>query len=168
MYNKKNKTYDLALIAVVAAMYAGLTFLVAPFAYGQIQIRISESMNQLVIFNKRYIFALTIGVFIANLVSPFGLIDIIFGTLGTLVMTSLSYYFSRKVNGVILKLTISTIIDTIMMFPVAIIIIFMTPGMAFNWSIFFSIYFVVALGELLSLIIGAIIVYFLKDKLSKI
>ena len=121
---------------------------------------VSEGFNHLVVFNKRYIIALTIGVFIANIWSPYGIVDMIVGTAGTLAMTTMSYFATRKVKSVVKRLAISTIIDALMMRVVAAELYFMakTPFWAtFAWT---------ALGELAALIIGAIIFYLLSRRVD--
>ncbi|ALI33467.1 MULTISPECIES: QueT transporter family protein [Weissella] len=151
---------DISLIAVIAALYAVAT-VALPFAsYGPFQLRFSEGFNHLVVFNKRYIIALTIGVFIANIWSPYGIVDMIVGTAGTLAMTTMSYFATRKVKSVVKRLAISTIIDALMMWVVAAELYFMakTPFWAtFAWT---------ALGELAALIIGAIIFYLLSRRVD--
>ena len=84
----KEKKFDTRIIAsngLVAATYVVLTFASSPIAFGAIQFRIAEIMMPLPFFNKRYSIGLTLGCLIANLMSPFMVLDIIFGTLATLI-----------------------------------------------------------------------------------
>lgn len=81
--------------AAIAALYAVITLIIVPFGYGAIQVRLSEMLTNLAAFNKRYIWALTIGCVIANLWSPMGIIDIVFGSLSTLVATTLTYLIAK-------------------------------------------------------------------------
>lgn len=75
--------------AAVAAIYALLT-LTLP-AYGSLQFRLSEIMTLLAYFNPFYIIPLTLGCAIANIASPFGIIDVIFGSLASfLALTAMS------------------------------------------------------------------------------
>lgn len=82
---KPFNSQDLAKIAVVASIYVVLTLAVAPFGYGPIQFRFAEILNLLAFFNPIYILAVTLGCFISNLFSPFGIYDVVFGTLHTFV-----------------------------------------------------------------------------------
>lgn len=83
------KTNRLVRGAAIAALYAILT-LTLP-AYGALQFRISEVMTLLAFFNPFYIIPLTIGCAIANIASPFGLVDVIFGSLASfLALTAMS------------------------------------------------------------------------------
>ncbi|MBP2028837.1 putative membrane protein [Acetoanaerobium pronyense] len=80
---KKINTKELTLIGATAAVYAVLTMIMAPISYGPIQLRLSEIMTLLAFINPTFVPGLVLGTFIANLFSPFGLPDIIFGTLAT-------------------------------------------------------------------------------------
>ena len=74
----------LAIIGITAALYAVLTVAIAPIAYGPIQFRFSELMVLLVFINPIFAPGLVLGCAIANIFSPLGIIDVIFGTMGTL------------------------------------------------------------------------------------
>lgn len=92
------KTEKIVIIAVVAALYAALTLALSPISFGPIQFRIAEVMTLLPLLGKEYIIALTIGCFLANLFGPVGIIDVIFGTVATLISAYLVY-----VTGKIMK-----------------------------------------------------------------
>lgn len=83
--NKIFTTKNLVRLAIVAALYAAITLAVSGIAYGPIQFRFSEILVLLCFYRKDYSAALILGCFIANLFSPFGFYDIIFGTLATAV-----------------------------------------------------------------------------------
>ncbi len=84
--NKKKLTY-LAQGAMIAAIYAAATYLCAVFAiaYGNIQFRLSEALTILSVFTPAAIPGLTVGCIIGNITSPFGIWDIAFGSLATLL-----------------------------------------------------------------------------------
>ena len=88
METNKFDARSIAMNGLVAATYVVLTFASSPIAFGAIQFRIAEIMMLLPFFNKNYAFGLTLGCLIANLMSPFMLLDIIFGTLATLISCS--------------------------------------------------------------------------------
>lgn len=75
---------NLAAAAVVAAVYAALTMLLAPISYGSVQFRISEALCILPAFAPGAAWGLFIGCAIANLLSPVGLADVVFGSAATL------------------------------------------------------------------------------------
>ena len=89
--NKSNLN-ELAKMALVAALYAALTLAIQPLSYGAVQLRLSEMLVLLCFYRRSYAPALTLGCFIANLFSPFGLYDIIFGTLATAVAVFPMFY----------------------------------------------------------------------------
>lgn len=69
--------------AIIAALYVVLTNTLPAFAYGPIQFRYSEIMTWLAFYDRKNIWGLTIGCFVSNIWSPYGIWDMIFGTLGT-------------------------------------------------------------------------------------
>ena len=83
---KNSKINYIVTSALIAAIYAGLTYLCGVFglAYGPIQLRLSEVHTVLPVFTSAAIPGLTIGCLIANLGS-FNALDMIFGTAATLI-----------------------------------------------------------------------------------
>ena len=89
----KKKVNFVVLAGIIAAIYAGLTYFAAILnvAYGGIQFRFSEALTMLAVFSPTAIPGLTIGCFLGNITSPYGIVDIICGTLATLIAAVLSY-----------------------------------------------------------------------------
>ncbi len=83
--NEIFNTKNLVRMSLVAALYVAMTLAIQPLAYGPVQFRVSEILVLLCFYRKDYCVPLTLGCLIANLFSPFGLYDIIFGTLATAV-----------------------------------------------------------------------------------
>ncbi|MDT2730944.1 QueT transporter family protein [Streptococcus parauberis] len=155
---------DYVQIALVAALYVVLTITppLNAISYGMYQFRVSEMMNFLAFYNKKYINAVTIGCMIANFYS-FGLIDVFIGGGSTLVFVSLGVYLFKKYksdylfNGMLNKAFLYfSIFFALSMITVAIELSFFGSPLFLTW-------FTTALGEFVSLIIGSIII----DKLSK-
>ncbi len=71
-------------MAIVIALYVVLTYAFSFMSYGNIQFRIAEVLILLVFYKKDYAIPLVIACAIANILSPLGIIDVAFGTLGTL------------------------------------------------------------------------------------
>lgn len=86
---KKIDLKMLAKISIVAALYVALTYACAPLSYGGIQFRFSEILILLVFFRVEYSFSLIIGCALANIGSPYGIIDVVFGTLATAISCGL-------------------------------------------------------------------------------
>ena len=82
---QKLNTRFLVKAAIIASIYAVTTVLISPIAFGENQVRVSEALNVLVYFTPSAVPGLFIGCIIANLSSPFGIIDIAFGSLATLL-----------------------------------------------------------------------------------
>ena len=96
---KKKSTLFLTQAAVIAALYVALTYVSSALglAYNAVQFRLSEILTVLPVFTPAAIPGLTIGCLIANIQSPFGIIDILCGTLATL-LASVTTYALRKIT----------------------------------------------------------------------
>lgn len=75
----------LALLGLIAAVYAALTLGLAPISYGPLQFRISEALCVLPYFFPGSAWALFGGCLLANLLSQYGVLDVVFGSLATLL-----------------------------------------------------------------------------------
>ncbi|MGT2887514.1 QueT transporter family protein [Streptococcus didelphis] len=155
---------DLVQVALVAALYIVLTITppLNAISYGMYQIRVSEMLNFLAFYNKKYIISVTIGCMIANLYS-FGLIDVLVGGGSTLIFVSLGVLLFKKYqkdyffNGLLNKAFVYfSVFFAISMITVAIELSFFGAPFLLTW-------FSTAIGEFISLLIGSIII----DKLSK-
>jgi uncharacterized membrane protein len=77
--------------AAIAGVYAALTMALAPFSYGPLQIRVSESLTVLPYFTPAAVPGLFIGCLISNaIMSPYPL-DFIIGSAATLGAALLTY-----------------------------------------------------------------------------
>lgn len=83
---KKTSLQRLCIGAVIAAFYTVLTYLSSALglAYGAIQFRLSEALCVLPLFGGWSVVGLSVGCVLGNLASPFGIWDILFGTVATL------------------------------------------------------------------------------------
>ena len=139
---------------MIAAFYTVLTLLAATMnlAYGPVQFRFSEALTILPLFTPAAIPGLTIGCLFANLGSPFGLADIISGTLATLFAALLTRWCRSitwrgipwlapvppiVLNGVIVGLTVTLMNEVGHIVP-----------SQFSFAAFGLTAFTVALGEL--------------------
>jgi uncharacterized membrane protein len=84
---RKFTVKDLTLAAMVAALYAVMSYFANIFglAYGPVQFRFAEALTVLPFLFPATAPGLFIGCLIANLLSPYGFLDIIFGSLATLL-----------------------------------------------------------------------------------
>ena len=80
-----NSTNTLTRGAIIAALYAAITLLLAPISYGEVQVRLSEALTLLPILLPEAVPALAIGCLLANILGGATIFDIVFGTLATLL-----------------------------------------------------------------------------------
>lgn len=95
MFKKLLTPRSLCLSAVIAALYAALTLLLAPISYGPIQLRLSEALTLLPMVLPQAVPGLFVGCLIANLYTGM-LTDIIFGSLATLLAAIGTYLLRKK------------------------------------------------------------------------
>ncbi len=83
--------------AMVAAIYVALTYVsaLAGLASGTVQVRISEAMCILPVFMPAAIPGLWLGCFLANLLTGSILVDVVFGSIATLI-GAVGTYLLRK------------------------------------------------------------------------
>ncbi|WP_026887930.1 QueT transporter family protein [Clostridium beijerinckii] len=158
--NNNNTVKRLVKTAIIAALYAVITLVLAPISYGPIQFRVSEIMVLLAFFDPFYIVGLTLGCFIANILGPNGLADIIFGTLATFISVYAVSITERFVKSKKTSLIIASLWPTIF------------NGVIIGWMLNYIYQFPlvlsigeVAIGEFVVVtIVGVPIVRFLQNK----
>ena len=103
---KQSKVYQMALTAVIAAMYAAVSLALAPISFGTVQLRAAEALTLLPVFDPVMIAGVSLGCLITNAVGFFtganilGWMDILFGTLATVAAAFLSYWLRNlRVKG---------------------------------------------------------------------
>ena len=137
--------------AVIAAIYTVLTLVFAPVSYGDglIELRVSEMLTVLPFYTPAAIPGLFLGVVLANMFSPMGAVDVIFGSLATLLAAYLSYKAPNKwlvpippiiVNG----LVIGVMLHCVYNFPLLLSILSITAGQVLSCYV---------LGEILMVIL---------------
>ena len=80
--------------------------LCGPLSYEFSQFRISEALNLLVFFNPTYTIGLTLGCFLANIMSTVGPLDMVLGTSATLISCLIIVFIPTIVNAIIVPITI--------------------------------------------------------------
>ncbi|WP_058485560.1 QueT transporter family protein [Defluviitalea phaphyphila] len=84
--------------ALIAAIYVVLTLPFAVISTDYLQVRISEALTVLPFYTPAAIPGLFIGCLLSNIfVSKFGMVDIVFGSLATLIAAFLSYKMPKKI-----------------------------------------------------------------------
>ncbi len=97
-----------ARAGVIAALYALLTVALQSFSFGIFQFRVSEALTVLPAIFPEAIPALFIGCLIANILGN-GIYDIFIGSFATLVAALLTYFVSKAIKNIHLKLFVSAI-----------------------------------------------------------
>ena len=93
MEKTNNKTiYGVAYGAAIAAVYTVLTMVFAPISFGPVQFRISEILCVLPFFTPAAVPGLFVGCFLSNLLCGAAGLDIVFGSLATLIGAVGSFY----------------------------------------------------------------------------
>jgi len=70
-------TRKIAFAGVLGALYAAVTIFLHPISYGPIQLRVAEALMVLPFFFPYSVWGLFVGVIVANLFSPYGVLDIV-------------------------------------------------------------------------------------------
>ena len=81
----------IALAAVIAALYAGLTMALAPISFGVVQFRVAEAFTLLPFLVPEAIPGLFVGCLLANFLGGMGIIDVIFGSGATLLAALMTW-----------------------------------------------------------------------------
>lgn len=85
-----NKLNYLVRVAMIGAIYVILNIIFAPISYGPIQVRIAEALVVLPFIDPSAIIGLFIGCILANVYGGLGMVDIIGGSLCTLIAAYLT------------------------------------------------------------------------------
>ncbi|HCN74179.1 QueT transporter family protein [Pseudolactococcus plantarum] len=162
----KIKVVDLVQIAIVAALYVVVTVVLGPFGSGAIQFRLSELFNFLAFYNKKYIWSVTIGCVISNYISS-GIVDVVVGSLSTLIFVTLGVYLFEKYmsQDVLGGLTTRAFIYFSLFFSFTMFTIAAELSVLFGLP-FFLTWLTTGVGELISLLIGSVIIYQLSKRID--
>jgi len=89
---------NMAIAGIIAALYAVMVYFSSVFgiAYGPIQCRFSEALCVLPFLTPAAVPGLFLGCLVANLLSPYGALDIVFGSLATLLAALWTLRVRRK------------------------------------------------------------------------
>ncbi|MBK3495453.1 QueT transporter family protein [Viridibacillus sp. YIM B01967] len=154
------KVKSMATSGIIAALYIAVSLLIAPFTFGALQFRLSEMFNHLVVFNKKYIVGILLGVFITNLFSPLGMYDLFFGLGQSVLALGITIFAKRFINGHVKQMIFGTLVFTFTMFLIAIELhlVFDLPFL-YTWL-------TVAVGELVVMGIGIPIMLALNKRIN--
>ena len=147
-------TKNIALNAIYISIYVVVTYALKPFSYGAVQVRVSEALCILPLFDSLPIVSITIGCLIANALNG-NAIDMVFGTLATFIGLFFTYVL-RKKNFFVA--TSPTLISNAIIIPFVLKYGYGIPDLVIWYEAFF-----ILIGEAISVyIIGYIIKPILK------
>lgn len=156
------KTKQWIINAIIGALYTGITIMVAPVAFGAVQFRLSEMLNHLAVFNKKYAYGVTAGVILTNLIlSPFGVYDWVLGVGHTILSFIIFFVLTKKVQSPVKKMVINTIVFSVMSFMIALMLLLIGAV-----EVFWINYLTVFLGQFVTMMIGIPVVLILDKKLN--
>ncbi|HEX6594019.1 MAG TPA: QueT transporter family protein [Bacillota bacterium] len=154
------KLKTLVANGLLASLYIAVSLTIQPIAFSNIQFRLPEMFNHLVVFNKKYVYGIILGVFITNLFSPLGMYDLVFGVAHSAISLGMIMILATVFKNVWTLLVVNTLIFTFNMFIIA-----------FELNLAFKIPFwlgwlTTAAGELVVMAVGIPIMYALNKKLN--
>ncbi len=144
--------------AVIAAMYVVLTFVSSSLglASGEIQIRLSEMLCILPAFTPAAIPGLFLGCLLSNLLTGCTVIDIVFGSLATLIAAVFSYQLRNHKYP--LLVTVPPVVANMIVVP---FILKYSYGVPLPIPIMMA---TVGIGEVISVMVLGSVLYFALDK----
>ena len=151
----------LAVNGVLAALYIAVTMIVQPIAFSNIQFRIPEMFNHLIVYNKKYFFGIVIGVFLSNLFfSPMVAYDLIFGVGQSILALTITIIIGRFVHNIRARMAINTLVFTFTMFLIALELnIAVKAPFLITWA-------ATAAGEFVVMLVGAPIIHALNKRIN--
>ena len=146
----KQSTRQLTVSALIAAFYAIFTLSSSALglAYGPVQFRLSEALTVLPVFSPAAVPGLVIGCVLSNITSPYGLVDICFGALATLLAALCTRFFRKvQIKGLpILSLSMPVIFNAVIV-GAEIAVLLPDATVQAKWVAFFYNALTVGLGE---------------------
>ena len=96
-------TKSLTRAAIIAAAYCALSLVSSALslAYGPVQLRFSEALCVLPFLMPEAVWGLFVGCLLTNVLSPYGLLDLIFGSAATLLAAPLSARCKTRVGAAV-------------------------------------------------------------------
>ncbi len=134
-------TKKLCRAGVVAALYATLTFVFAPIAFGPFQVRPAEALCLLPLLFPETAVGLFIGCLLANLNSPYLFFDITVGALTTLIAADCTLFAGKKIKSEKKKIALGGLFPVLLnatILPVGILLLSEGPPSAMLYFAYFG------------------------------
>lgn len=154
-----NNVQGIVVNGIIAALYIAVSAAIAPFGFSQIQFRVSEMFNHLVVFNKKYIFGIILGVFLTNLLfSPMKAYDLIFGVGQSLIALLITIVCARFIKRIWVRMVVNTLVFTFTMFMIALEL-----HLALGFPFLFT-WLTTAAGEFVVMAVGMPVMYAINKR----
>jgi uncharacterized membrane protein len=151
--------------AIIASLYVAISLILHPISFGPFQVRVSETLTILPFFFPEAIWGLGIGCVLANIASPFGWIDIVFGSFCTLLAAIITWQL-RKTGNPYLGMLPPVIINALGVGLYISILIQEPP--AFHWLSYLGVALSVAVGQIIAVGAGgSMLIHFLRKYKEK-
>ncbi len=152
---KPSKADSITQAAIIAALYVVLTFIANAFGLAShaIQVRFSEALTILPFFTPAAIPGLTIGCLLSNILTGCALLDIIFGSLATLIGAVFTYRLRRSKW----LAPVPPIVANTLIIPFVLLYAYGVPTLGASFV-------TVAIGEIISCGILGMLLLFTLDK----
>lgn len=153
--------------AIIAALYATVSIVFAPITSGEFQCRLSEALTVLPLFFPEAIAGLAIGCLLTNLLVGNGILDVVLGTLATLLAAVTTFVIGRAVKKSLPRLILAElppILYNAFLVPVTFIA-FLTAEELKDGYLLYALW--VGLGQLAAVGIAGSILYFAVDRLQR-
>ena len=164
----KNNTRKLTQAAMIAGLYAAITFATFFMSFGAVQYRVSEALTILPVFTASAVPGLSVGCALANLIgffmgiNPAGGLDAVFGTAATLIAAVMTYRIGKSEKRWVRYVfaPLPPVLANALIVGLEICIFF--EG-AFTWELFAINAALVGVGELVvCYVLGLLLMYILE------
>lgn len=116
MKSKKITTEFIAQAAIIAALYIALVYLFIGMSFLPFQARVAEALCILPAFTFAAVPGLFIGCLLSNILGGLGMLDIIFGSLATLLAAYLAYKIPKNILKPLPAVVINAIVVPIILY----------------------------------------------------
>ncbi len=96
--------------AAIAAAYVVVSYVLAPISFGPWQFRPAEGLTLLPVLFSEAVPALFVGCLLANVIGPYGVLDIVLGSLATLVAAALTRAFRGSIVAYLAPVVVNALV----------------------------------------------------------
>ena len=160
------KTKKIVRAGIIGGLYVVLSLLTLPIASGAIQFRVSEALTLLPLFFVEAIPALFVGCMLSNLISGCMALDIVLGSLITLVASILTFIVGKMLKKSWLKVLIGGLFPVILN-ALFLPIIWVVCYGAIEYVYYLQVLFLLISQSLSVYLIGSPMYFTLKKRIEK-